>query len=69
MARRDGLTIRELYRRVVGARAHRSLCGSAREIADDMARWVETGAADGFNIMPLTFPDDLDAFLANLTVE
>src|SRR6185312_7891223 len=29
MARREGLTIRQLYQRVSGARAHRTVCGTA----------------------------------------
>jgi N-acetyl-S-(2-succino)cysteine monooxygenase len=62
MARREGLTIRELYMRVSGARAHRTICGTAAEIADSLEEWYRTGAADGFNIMPLTFPEALDDF-------
>jgi alkanesulfonate monooxygenase SsuD/methylene tetrahydromethanopterin reductase-like flavin-dependent oxidoreductase (luciferase family) len=62
MARSEGLTIRQLYQRVAGARAHRILCGTAEQIADEMTRWFEAGACDGFNIMPLTFPAGLEAF-------
>lgn len=62
MARAEHLTIRQLYQRVVGARGHRILCGTPESIAEDMIAWVETGAADGFNIMPLTFPQGLEDF-------
>jgi FMN-dependent oxidoreductase (nitrilotriacetate monooxygenase family) len=62
MARREGLTIRQLYLRVAGARAHKMICGSAEQIADHMILWVESGAADGFNIMPPVFPGDLVLF-------
>jgi FMN-dependent oxidoreductase (nitrilotriacetate monooxygenase family) len=57
MARRENLTIRQLYKRVSGARAHRTICGTANDIADSLEHWYTTGAADGFNILNLTFPD------------
>ena len=50
MARRENLTIRQLYERVVGIRAHRVVAGTAEEIADDMEAWHKAGAADGFKV-------------------
>ena len=35
MARRENLSIRQVYQRVVGARAHRIIHGSPADIADD----------------------------------
>jgi alkanesulfonate monooxygenase SsuD/methylene tetrahydromethanopterin reductase-like flavin-dependent oxidoreductase (luciferase family) len=67
MARRERLTIRQLYKRVSGARAHRTICGTATDIADSLEHWHATGAADGFNILNLTFPDGFVDF-ANLVV-
>ncbi len=55
-ARNEGLTIRQLYMRVAGARGHRMIHGTAGEIADSLEEWYRTGAADGFNIMPQTLP-------------
>ena len=49
--------------KIGGARAHLTLCGTAEYIADNMAEWVASGAADGFNIMPPTFPQGLDEFV------
>ena len=66
MARRENLTIRQLYERVVGIRAHRVLAGTAEEIADDMEAWHRAGAADGFNIMFLTYPEGIDDFIAHV---
>lgn len=63
LARRENLTIRELYQRVTGVRAHRVLCGTADEIADSMEQWHRDGAADGFNIMALTHPEGIDDFV------
>jgi N-acetyl-S-(2-succino)cysteine monooxygenase len=56
MARREGLTIRQLYQRVAGQRAHRTVCGTATDIADTLEHWYKSGAADGFNILTLTHP-------------
>ena len=63
LARREGLSIRQLYLRVTGARAHRIIAGTPARIADELELWVREGAADGFNIMPLTFPDGLRDFV------
>jgi N-acetyl-S-(2-succino)cysteine monooxygenase len=60
LARRENLTIRQLYKRVIGQRAHRTVCGTPAEIADALEHWFTAGAADGFNILPLTFPQGLD---------
>ena len=59
LARRENLTIRQLYKRVIGQRAHRVIIGTPAEIADGLEQWFTAGAADGFNIMPLTFPSGL----------
>ena len=63
MARREKLTLRELYYRVAAARGHMLLIGSAVEIADVLQRWFRAGAADGFNVMPPFFPGQFDAFV------
>ncbi len=56
MAKKEGLTIRQVYERAVGARGHRIIIGTPADIADNMEAWVKAGAADGFNIMPQCFP-------------
>ena len=62
MARRDKLTLRELYHRVAAARGHLLLVGTPVQIADVLERWFKAGAADGFNVMPPFFPGQFDAF-------
>jgi alkanesulfonate monooxygenase len=62
MARREGLTIRQLYKRTTAARAHRTICGTAADIADSLEHWHRSGAADGFNILNLTYPDGFADF-------
>lgn len=62
LARRENLTIRQLYLRVVGARGHLTVVGTAADIADTMQQWLEENAADGFNIMPGELPVGLADF-------
>jgi len=64
LARREGLTIRQLYLRVATARGHWSLHGTAESIVDQLEEWFVKGGADGFNIMPPTLPGGLDDFVA-----
>jgi len=62
-ADREGLTIRQLYQQIAGARGHREIKGTPEQIADQMQEWFENGAADGFNVMPPYFPGGLDDFV------
>jgi alkanesulfonate monooxygenase SsuD/methylene tetrahydromethanopterin reductase-like flavin-dependent oxidoreductase (luciferase family) len=62
MARRDGLSIRQLYERVAGARGHWTIVGTPSSIADQLEHWFKTEAADGFNVLPPTLPHDLRDF-------
>ncbi|GCE12783.1 LLM class flavin-dependent oxidoreductase [Tengunoibacter tsumagoiensis] len=63
LARRDNLTIRQLYEAVAGARGHRTIWGTPEQIADQLEEWYINEAADGFNIMPPYLPDGLDEFV------
>ena len=63
IAHRENLTIKDLYRRVAGARGHYEVVGSPVEVVDMMERWVADGACDGFNIMPPVFPSSLREFV------
>lgn len=60
LAWRENLTIRQLYKRVYGQRGHRVVVGTPSEVADGLETWFRGGAADGFNLMPLTFPRGLE---------
>ena len=48
---------------MVGGFGGLEIVGTADEIADTMQSWLETGAADGFNIMFPTVPAGLDDFV------
>ena len=66
MARRDKLTLRQLYHRVAAARGHLLLIGTGTGIADVLEAWFRAGAADGFNVMPPFFPAQFDTFVAEV---
>ncbi|TYP79309.1 LLM class flavin-dependent oxidoreductase [Paenibacillus methanolicus] len=60
LAEREGLrTIREVYEQIAGARGHREIVGTPAQIADQLEEWFLNEGADGFNIMPPTFPEGL----------
>lgn len=62
LARRDNLTIRQLYEKVAGARGHWTVIGTPESIADQLEHWFTTGAADGFNVLAPTLPHGLKDF-------
>jgi FMN-dependent oxidoreductase (nitrilotriacetate monooxygenase family) len=62
-ARRDGLTLRDLYNLNAAARGHWVLCGSPVTIADTLEHWFTERAADGFNVMPPWFHENFDDFV------
>lgn len=63
MARRENLTVRELLVRLNGSRGHQKLIGTPEQVADVIETWFSTGASDGFNVMPATFPEGLEDFV------
>jgi FMN-dependent oxidoreductase (nitrilotriacetate monooxygenase family) len=66
LAKEKNLTLRELYHQVASARGHQIVVGTASQIADHMIKWVEEGAADGFNIMPAYFPGGFEEFTSQV---
>lgn len=62
-ARRDNLTLRDIYNLLGAARGHWVLCGAAEQVADTLQHWFENGAADGFNVMPSHFPGGMEDFV------
>ena len=56
MARRENMTLRDLYNLTAAARGHWVICGTPARIADTLEEWFTGGAADGFNILPPYFP-------------
>jgi FMN-dependent oxidoreductase (nitrilotriacetate monooxygenase family) len=62
-ARRENMSLRDLYSLTAAARGHWVLCGSPETIADTFQQWFENGAADGFNVMPPYFHEGFDDFV------
>ncbi|GEP62066.1 monooxygenase [Reyranella soli] len=62
-ARRENMTLRDLYDLVAAARGHWVLCGSPEQVADTLQQWFDERAADGFNVMPPYFPEGFDDFV------
>jgi alkanesulfonate monooxygenase len=63
LARRENLTIRQLYQWIAGARGHYQIVGTPIQIADRLEEWFINDAADGFNIMPPYLPTGLEEFV------
>jgi N-acetyl-S-(2-succino)cysteine monooxygenase len=67
MARREKMTLRDLYNVTAAARGHWVVYGTPKRIADIFEEWFTQGMADGFVIMPAYFPGAFDDFV-NLVV-
>ena len=62
-ARRENMTLRDLYNLTAAARGHWVLCGTPKRIADTLEEWFVEDAADGFNVLPPYFPGALADFV------
>jgi FMN-dependent oxidoreductase (nitrilotriacetate monooxygenase family) len=60
--RRERPTVRQVLHRFAGARGHYVVAGTPVQVADEIQRWFDEGAADGFNIMPPWLPGGFEAF-------
>jgi len=68
LARREGLTIRQLAQRL-GGYAGLAFVGTPTTIADQMQEWFETEGSDGFNVMFPFLPAGLDDFVDTVVPE
>ncbi len=64
--RNERPTLRQLLAKLAGARGHFTFTGTPDQCADLLQDWFETGAADGFNIMPPVLPHSLEVFAAEV---
>jgi N-acetyl-S-(2-succino)cysteine monooxygenase len=69
MARREKMTLRDLYNITAAARGHWVVCGTAHKIADVFEEWFTSAMADGFVIMPAYFPGAFDDFVDGVVPE
>ena len=63
LAQREGLTIRQLYKKAGMSQVHWTVVGTAKDIVDQMEHWVDSDGADGFNITPTHLPGAFDDFV------
>lgn len=59
----QGLTLGAIAQRMLLGRGHWTVIGTAAEVADEMQRWFEGGACDGFNILATHHPGGLERFV------
>jgi FMN-dependent oxidoreductase (nitrilotriacetate monooxygenase family) len=69
MARREKMTLRDLYNITAAARGHWVVYGSPKRIADVFEEWFTAERADGFVVMPPYFPGAFDAFVDKVVPE
>ena len=69
MARREKMTLRDLYNVTAAARGHWVIYGTPKKIADIFEEWFAGGLADGFVIMPAYFPGAFDDFVDHVVPE
>ncbi|KAA0695775.1 FMN-dependent monooxygenase [Neorhizobium sp. P12A] len=62
MSLREKLSLRQLLRKLAGARGHFAVAGTPERIADIIQEWFQSGAADGFNVMPPIINSQLSLF-------
>lgn len=55
--------MRQLIARLGGGRGHLTFAGTPDQVADAIQLWFDSGAADGFNIMPPVLPRGLTDFV------
>jgi FMN-dependent oxidoreductase (nitrilotriacetate monooxygenase family) len=67
LSRKNGLTVRDILASNPGA--HRQIVGTPEQIADDIQRWFEERAADGFNLNTDSFPSGLEPFVDHVVPE
>ncbi len=69
LAQKEGLTLRQLYKRFASSRGHVEFVGSPADVVDQMELWFESDACDGFNFLAPYFPGGLDDFVALVVPE
>jgi len=69
MAKREKMTLRDLYNLTAAARGHWVVTGTPSRIADVFEEWFTGGLADGFVMMPAHFPGAFDDFVDKVVPE
>jgi FMN-dependent oxidoreductase (nitrilotriacetate monooxygenase family) len=69
MARRENMTLRDLFNITAAARGHWVIAGTPKRIADTLEDWFTSGLADGFMIQPAYFPGAFEDFIDQVVPE
>jgi N-acetyl-S-(2-succino)cysteine monooxygenase len=69
MARREKMTLRDLYNITAAARGHWVIYGRPSRIADILEDWFVGELADGYIVMPAYFPGAFDDFVDRVVPE
>jgi alkanesulfonate monooxygenase len=69
IARREGLTLRQMAMRSAAAKHHWTLVGSVKQVADELESWFLEGAADGFNFLASDVPGSINTLVEKLVPE
>jgi FMN-dependent oxidoreductase (nitrilotriacetate monooxygenase family) len=68
LAKRDGLSVRQLAQRL-GGYSGLAFVGTSKTIADEMEEWLASAGSDGFNVMFPYLPGGLDDFVDQVVPE
>ena len=68
LAKREGLTVRQLAQRL-GGFSGLAFVGTPKTIADEMEEWLSSEGSDGFNVMFPYLPGGLDDFVDQVVPE
>lgn len=63
LSKDENLTLAQVAKRSAASKAHWSVRGTPKDIADQLEDWFKTGAADGFNLLPAVAPGTLNEFV------
>jgi alkanesulfonate monooxygenase SsuD/methylene tetrahydromethanopterin reductase-like flavin-dependent oxidoreductase (luciferase family) len=63
MAKRENLTIRQTYQRVIAGNGHDLVVGSPAQVVDHMEEWFDARATDGFMVLPHSLPTGVTDFV------
>jgi alkanesulfonate monooxygenase len=69
IARREGLTLRQMAMRSAAAKHHWTLIGSVKQVADELESWFIEGGADGFNVLASDVPGAINGLVEKLVPE
>lgn len=69
LAKENNWSIRQLYKKIAMAQEHKTVVGTAQDVADEMEAWVDSSAADGFNVTPTHLPHGINDFVEYVVPE